>query len=784
MSTRSRNILQLAILESNQTKINQITTDEVPSHSKTNPISVANSNETTSHFIQKIPTDDELFSIIEEAEVIFEDDLPNILENKADQQIIRVINDDELNQMVESPLLRDVFTKDLELASNNILSNKGDQKYHEKHEEEIEEGHEKEVEEVHEKEIDGLHDEEIEEEELTQEKENVDPDFELDESSDEQEDNENEISDRESTGEVLEESVEGSTGRKRKRMNKRALNKKRRMLGQNYLGFTKPAGQVNTFHNAPRGERIIKDRCHCVRKTKTKKCSEVKERNRNQIFEYFWKKTNWDQRKQYVCGTVKKVDVKRPKFKDGNQVPRRTATLVYSLPIGASSVPVCKTMYLNTLCLGEWSVKNWVETSMHGMNESTEYKTTKRPKKHDNFKEQKALLNQFLEQLNKLPSHYCRKDTSKLYLEQSFQSYEQLYNEYIRYCGQNGKKPLSKSMLMESVRSLNISIFIPRKDQCNDCFKFKSGNLSQQDYDKHVSLKNRARAEKEADKESAKSGNCTTLTMDVQAVKLCPSIPANALYYKTKLNCHNFTVYDIATHECTCYWYDEITADGQAAVYASFLVNFLEEKYLSNEHDKKPIVIYSDGCTAQNRNCVLANALLYLSEKHSIRITQKFLVKGHTQMECDSVHSSIEKALKNKEIYVPYDYVTVTTQARKKHPYLAKKPSSDFFLNYGYKPLLKYDSIRPGKTVSDPAVTDLRVLQYHMGNILYKLDFDTKFQELPRRPRNINNFSCATFPKLFPNPLPITERKFKDLQDIKSVIPKDFWSFYDGILHK
>lgn len=34
-------------------------------------------------------------------------------------------------------------------------------------------------------------------------------------------------------------------------------------------------------------------------------------------------------------------------------------------------------------------------------------------------------------------------------------------------------------------------------------------------------------------------------------------------------------------------------------------------------------------------------------------------------MECDSVHSSIERKLKNREIHLPSDYVTITKEARK-----------------------------------------------------------------------------------------------------------------------
>lgn len=127
----------------------------------------------------------------------------------------------------------------------------------------------------------------------------------------------------------------------------------------------------------------------------------------------------------------------------------------------------------------------------------------------------------------------------------------------------------------------------------------------------------------------------------------------------------------MVNNQSTCYWFDESVADGQASVYASFLVDYLEEQFLSQEI-KKPIIIYSDGCTAQNRNSIIANALLYLSEKNSISITQKFLEKGHTQMECDSVHSTIETALKNKEIYLPSDYFKITKQARSRNPYLVK----------------------------------------------------------------------------------------------------------------
>jgi len=87
---------------------------------------------------------------------------------------------------------------------------------------------------------------------------------------------------------------------------------------------------------------------------------------------------------------------------------------------------------------------------------------------------------------------------------------------------------------------------------------------------------------------------------------------------------------------------------------------------------------------------------LKFAEDHKISIEQKYLTKGHTQMECDSVHSSIERKLKNQDIYIPSDYQKITKIARiKPFPYNVKECDFNFFLNYQTKNN-KFDSIRPG----------------------------------------------------------------------------------------
>jgi hypothetical protein len=57
------------------------------------------------------------------------------------------------------------------------------------------------------------------------------------------------------------------------------------------------------------------------------------------------------------------------------------------------------------------------------------------------------------------------------------------------------------------------------------------------------------------------SENITVITMDLQAVLLCPSLKASALYYKTKLSCHDFTIYDMKTRNVFCYFWTESEGD-------------------------------------------------------------------------------------------------------------------------------------------------------------------------------------------------------------------------------
>ncbi|CAG9763631.1 unnamed protein product [Ceutorhynchus assimilis] len=134
----------------------------------------------------------------------------------------------------------------------------------------------------------------------------------------------------------------------------------------------------------------------------------------------------------------------------------------------------CRRMFLNTFDLGYKTVQEWVNNSSDGMHQDRERKITIKQalldRKHSNIE----TIDRFLDELPKLPSHYSRKDCSKLFLE-----------------------PIFKTL---KIQEKNLSIYQLKKDQCNICCAHKTGNISEESYNEHRNRNDRARQEKQDDK--------------------------------------------------------------------------------------------------------------------------------------------------------------------------------------------------------------------------------------------------------------------------------------------
>jgi len=64
--------------------------------------------------------------------------------------------------------------------------------------------------------------------------------------------------------------------------------------------------------------------------------------------------------------------------------------------------------------------------------------------------------------------------------------------------------------------------------------------------------------------------------------------------------------------------------------------------------------------------------MLYAMHHHENvkKINHKFFERGHSEMEADSIHSSVERAKKSTKVYHPLQWDTVVSMARKKNLYI------------------------------------------------------------------------------------------------------------------
>lgn len=311
----------------------------------------------------------------------------------------------------------------------------------------------------------------------------------------------------------------------------------------------------------------------------------------------------------------------------------------------------------------------------------------------------KDFLKDWLRDLPTVDSHYCR--STETYKDKKFlhpcTAISQLHREYQQAAATAGVRAVGIRYLTDVFHEENYSIFIPRKDQCDVCVSFK--HISKAEYDAHITQKDEVRQEKSSDKDSANNEK-SVWPMDLQAVLLCPKTQASSLYYETKLQVHNFTLFNLRSKEGYCYIWNESEGNLSSEVFVHLQYRHFEG-VIKDYPELKEIIVWSDGCSYQNCNACVANEL---ARKYVVLITQKYLVAGHTQMECDSMHSTIECKIV-MDIFTPRDYVIILQTARIR-PYHVKVLKHDVFLklNGSY-----FISIRPGNKAGDPTVHDLRL---------------------------------------------------------------------------
>lgn len=571
---------------------------------------------------------------------------------------------------------------------------------------------------------------------------------------------------------------------------KRIAEKKKRLAGEEYISQTGARKRAKSV-------QPVNCNCHY-------KCNEhIDLQKRQDILKQYLSLKDERAKWGFIANSVEKKSAKRIKPPINGVESKRQTTFVYSLSLSNKRVIVCKQFFLQTLDISSKKVR----TALNKKQESgvvSEDKRGQNPAPNRIPEEKREVVRSHIKSVPVVSSHYCRKTTKRQYLPPGL-SEKRLYSDYLEYCKDKDSNPVSFHFYKYIFTSeFNYGFHRPKKDQCDFCTQYHNKTeeekiKTKEEYDLHIVRKIEAREQKAADKVRAKQDpKFSVFTMDMEKILLSPHVLVGQLYYKKKLKMYNFTIFNLKNKIAKNYMWHEAHGTKGASEVATCVYNFLKEQ---DERGIEEITIYSDTAAGQNRNSILSAMFVrFLNSSKNIKIiNQKFMESGHSEMECDSVHSTIETRGNQIDVFVPEGWCTVARTAKTTPPpYEVKEMGYSDFLNF--KDYSKKIFLNKNKTDSGETVRWLKIkwLQYCSNETIIrfkyqlsaeeflKLDYNTVRSRVTRT-RNNNNIIVVQneVPQpLYKKKLLIEKSKLKDLQDMckKGVIPSMYHDFYMNYL--
>jgi len=530
------------------------------------------------------------------------------------------------------------------------------------------------------------------------------------------------------------------------------------------------------------------------------KCSlNFDEDYRIKLCSYFWT-LEYNRQKNYILSCVTQKPVKRHVSEQVRKAKEFSKMYTFSLN-SSMKVRVCKQFFLKTLEISHGPVDKAFEGV--GSENGMFIKNDDRGKTPATNKTPSDVIYEIKSHIEKFPtieSHYCRATTKRKYLDPTL-SIAKMYELYLQDC--KSRELDSKYFVCLTVyrnifcKNYNLDFYKPKKDQCLQCETYKKLCKPQEEqiinnYENHIRRRDESFSAKQLDKEKASNNNnfCSA-TFDLQSVLQIPSSDVSSMYYSRKICTYNLTLYEAASpNRAFCCLWTELNGQKGSSEIGTAVYKWIQQ--LSENITE--ISLYSDTCSGQNRNQFVAALFLYIVTHSRIEIiTHNFMESGHSYMEVDSMHSTIESAKKNVPVYTMQDWLTICRLARSNRH--NKKCSNYTAQELKYTDFLDLKSLAniimknrsldiQGNKVNWLKIKVLKYEKNMSGVIQFKYNYSDKEFNIIRisgRGRPIK------FPdhlkNLYDKPLPISAIKKNDLMKLckTQAIPEEFHEWYKSL---
>lgn len=278
----------------------------------------------------------------------------------------------------------------------------------------------------------------------------------------------------------------------------------------------------------------------CVQKCSTK----ISDEQRNIIFNEFWALASFQRQRDFLGSCVEQLVLKYRRISSAE--PRRPNSAFY-FHVNGHKVRVCKVFLMNTLGISEKTLRTVIQAKVTGTGIIPEDGRGKHGKHAKVDEDLKKSVSDHINSIPRIESHYVRSDTTREFIDGGL-SISELYRNYVKERGVVNKPSASFDMYSRIFnKNFNIGFFVPKKDQCDLCESYKNASGEHKEnietkYKQHQLEKVLSRKELDHDSERAKCQEIFLAVYDLQAVLPVPMGDSSAFFYKSRLNCYNFTV--------------------------------------------------------------------------------------------------------------------------------------------------------------------------------------------------------------------------------------------------
>lgn len=505
-----------------------------------------------------------------------------------------------------------------------------------------------------------------------------------------------------------------------------------------------------------------------------------------QIFDHYYKSSNWTEKTVFIRSNVSRSEVKCRKSQK-NPIVSMKARLYnteYSLSDGIGiRHTVCRNFFLNLLQISGCRIRNALSSDHRNPN------AVDRRGKNPCYTKTKTSDLQFMKEfIAKFPcyeSHYCRSNTNKKYLDPSL-NIARMYREYSIVCDFQKKKCLSEFAFRKMFNyDFNLAFKRRKLDTCKKCDELKiiqrtSDVTREIQHHEELVLKTKNIFLNDISLSAVSNEKVQCFTFDLQKTLETPSLSTNVAYYKRKLWTYNLCIYDEVHKTAFMYvWSEDVASRGSQEIGSALLYHFKHNTSSSANH----IILYSDSCVGQNRNIKLTLMLKrFLCGQDQIsKIEQKYFVSGHSYNSCDRSFGIIEKQKKVTEnIFCPQHWANLIRQAKKNEPkfVVTEMSEKDFFSSERQQELI----VRRRQAVNGEKVnwfTIRKIVHIAIDPFMIYIEVDddnNKSIDISRGGVTVQNFKTSKVSQL-PKPK-ITKKKYKDLMSLLKYIPNEFHAFY------